>query len=301
MPFSRSTRCTFSICVVSLLAGCGGSPLPIGAPGSIYTMASEAAATKLLYVSDLGTNLVNVYPYPKGKLIGKLSGFGAVAGLCSSKAGDVFVVDEAGGVQMFAHGGTSPIRKLKVSEAPYGCAVDPITRNLAVTNLSSYLAGALWVFRKAHGTAKVYKNSTINSTYFCAYDKAGNLWADGNDRDGKFIIVELPRNGSSLRVVHPKLPTTIVSPGGVQWDGQYIAVGDKGTGAIYRTKNGAVIQTVKLTGGTNVFQFWIQGRTLVGPSFQTGGNVSLWKYPSGGSPTTTVSPFVEPLGTTVSQ
>jgi len=77
----------------------------------------RAAAKTLLYVSDLGTNLVNVYTYPNGSLITKLSGFGSVAGLCSSKTGYVFVVD--------------------------GCAVDPATGNPAVTNLSSYLAGAV--------------------------------------------------------------------------------------------------------------------------------------------------------------
>jgi hypothetical protein len=262
-------------------------------------MTRTAGTANLLYVSDLGTNLVNVYPYPKGNLIGKLSGFGSVAGLCSSKSGEVFVVDEAGPVQVFAQGGTSPVRKLPTSEAPYGCAVDSATGNLAVTNLSAVLAGAIWVFPKARGKAKIYKSTTINSTYFCAYDNAGNLWADGNDRYGKFIIVELPK-GKSLRVMHPKLPTKIVSPGGVQWDGRFIAVSDKGTGAIYRTQDGKVVQTVKLKGDTNVFQFWILGKTLIGPDFQVGGKVSFYKYPSGGSPTMTVKSLVEPFGATVS-
>jgi hypothetical protein len=293
-------RCAISICVLSLLAACVGSPLPVAAPGSFPTVRLENAKSSLLYVSDLGTNLVNVYPYPKGALIRKLSGFGAVAGLCSSKAGDVFVVDEANGVQMFAHGATTPARKLAVSEAPYGCAVDPKTGNLAVTNLSSYLAGAIWVFPKARGKAKVYKNTAINSTYFCAYDNAGNLWADGNDRYGKFIIVELPAGGS-LKIIHPNLRTTVVSPGGVQWDGQYVDVGNKGTGAIYRTQDGNVVQTVKLKGGPNVFQFWIQGSTLIGPNFQVGGHVSLWKWPLGGSATSSVRQVVEPFGVTVSQ
>lgn len=292
-------RCTAIICLLPLLVDCGGSPLPAGVRGSMPPMTQTAGTAKLLYISDLGTNLINVYPYPKGSLIGKLSGFGSVAGLCSNSAGDVFVVDEAGPVQMFAHGGTNPMRKLPTTEAPYGCAVDPATGNLAVTNLSALLAGAISVFPKARGKAKVYKSSTINSTYFCAYDNAGNLWADGNDRYGKFVLVELPK-GKSLRVMHPKLPTDTVSPGGVQWDGRYLAVGAKGTGTIYRMRDGNVVQTVKLTGGANVFQFWIAGKTLIGPDFQVGGNVSFYKYPSGGSPTIRVTSLTEPFGATVS-
>jgi hypothetical protein len=63
-------------------------------------MMREAASENLLYVSDIGTNEVDVYPYPSGSLVGKLTGFGSVAGLCVNKGGDVFVVDEAGPVQV---------------------------------------------------------------------------------------------------------------------------------------------------------------------------------------------------------
>ena len=89
-------------------------------------MSADAKGSSLLYVSDLGTNAVNIYTYPGGALTGKLAGFGSVAGLFSDKAGDVFVVDEAAPVQMFAHGGTSPLRKLDATGAPYGCAIEPV-------------------------------------------------------------------------------------------------------------------------------------------------------------------------------
>ena len=111
----------------------------------------------LLYVSDIATNLVDIFTYPSGTKIRSLSGFGAIAGLCSDKAGDIFVVDEASPVQMFAHGGTSPIRKLTTRGAPYGCAMDPVTGNLALTNLSSYLYGALDIYPKAKGSPKQYE------------------------------------------------------------------------------------------------------------------------------------------------
>ena len=172
----------------------------------------------LLYVSDIATNLVDIFTYPSGTKVGSLSGFGAVAGLCSDKAGDIFVVDEAGPVQMFAHGGTSPIRKLTTSGAPYGCAIDPRHRNLALTNLSSYLYGALNIYPKAKGSPKQYNDpSQIDSTYFCAYDSSGNLYIDGWDRSAKFIFIKLPKGGKSLGVTELNLKTS--SPAGVQWDG----------------------------------------------------------------------------------
>ena len=102
---------------IALLAGCGGalSPAPIG-PGEQYrrtvAAAPNAKGQALLYISDLGANAVDVYTYPQGDSVTSLTGFGSVAGLCSDKAGDVFVVDEAGPVDVYPHGGTTPIRKL---------------------------------------------------------------------------------------------------------------------------------------------------------------------------------------------
>ncbi len=186
-----------------------------------------AKSRPLLYVSDIATNLVDIFTYPSGTKVGSLSGFGAVAGLCSDKAGDVFVVDEAGPVQMFAHGGTSPVRKLATSGAPYGCAIDPLTGNLALTNLSSYLYGALNIYRKAKGGPKQYNDpSQIDSTYFCAYDNSGNLYIDGWDRSAKFIFIKLRKGGTSLGVTKLNLKTS--SPAGVQWDGTVRCHGRQG-------------------------------------------------------------------------
>jgi hypothetical protein len=201
-------------------------------------IAPGAKAQSLLYISDLGANAVDVYSYPDLKLAGSLHDFGSVAGLCSNKAGEVFVVDEAGPVDVYAHGGSSPIRTLQTSGAPYGCAVDPTTGNLALTNLSSYLYSAVWVYPKAKGTPVKYNNDQIDSTYFCGYDASGNLIVDGWNRTAQFILVELPKNGKSLRLLN--FGKTGTTPGGVQWDGKYVAVGDKGSGVIYLARARAV-------------------------------------------------------------
>jgi hypothetical protein len=262
-------------------------------------MSPAAKGQDLLYVSDLGTNQVDVYPYPKGKLVGQLSGFGAVETLCADKAGDVFVVDEAGPVDVFEHGGTTPIRQLKTSGAPDGCAVDPVTGNLAVTNLSSYLYGTIAIYPKAKGKAKQYFSDQVNSTYFCGYDNDGNLFVDGNDRGAAPIFLELPKGKSGFRVM--KLNKTVDTPSGVQWDGKYVAVGDKGAGLIYRVDaNGKVAQTIKLRGADDIDQFWLQGATLIGPNDHGGGPVGFWNYPKGGSPAHILRGPLEPLGVTVS-
>ncbi len=262
---------------------------------------TQARAQNLLYVSDIGTNAVDILSYPAGKLIGSLHDFGAVAGLCSDKAGDVFVVDEAGPVQMFAHGGSSPIRKLTTTGAPYGCAVDPTTGNLALTNLSSYGYGAIAVYAKAKGTPKeYYDKSVIDSTFFCGYDDSGNLFASAWDRSGDPILVTLRKKAGSLGFF--KIYEDDPDPSGVQWDGKYVALGAKGEGKIYRINGstGATEGTIALKNGTNIEQFWIQGTTLIGPNWSVNGTVPYWRYPAGGTPTKTLSTFTEPFGATVS-
>jgi hypothetical protein len=253
----------------------------------------------LLYVSDLGANAVDVFTYPHGTQVGKLTGFGSVAGLCSDKAGEVFVVDESGPVVVYAHAGTKPIRKLVTSGAPYGCSVDPISGNLALTQLSSYLHGALSVYPKAKGKAIVYRDKEIDATWFCGYDRSGNLFADAWDRYGKLILVELAKGGKTLEIFD--LGESFQNPGGVEWDGKYVAVGNRGAGLIYRTsETGHVAQTLTLKSGQNVEQFWLEGSTLVGPNAQSPGTVGFWHYPAGGSPYKTLGGFSYPFGATVS-
>ena len=75
--------------VLIMLAGCGGSQPPIGAPGAMpltSTLAApadrgkswmlpEAKAEDLLYVSNYRGNYVAVYDYKTGTAVGSLSGF----------------------------------------------------------------------------------------------------------------------------------------------------------------------------------------------------------------------------------
>src|SRR5579863_782259 len=100
-------------------------------------MLAEVKHDDLLYVSDI--NGVQVFSYPGLKPVGQLD---AVSyGMCSDRAGNVFMTTESGAaVVEFAHGGTEPIQTFddtSIEFSPYDCSVDPTTNNLAVTSLDA--------------------------------------------------------------------------------------------------------------------------------------------------------------------
>ena len=69
---------------------------------------------------------------------------------------------------------------------------------------------------------------------------------------------------------------------------------------IYRIdESGRAIDHFYLGNSSNVAQFWLVGKTLVGAN---GGSSSVmyWKYPQGGAPAKTLHGFATPYGVTVS-
>ena len=132
----------------ALLAGCGGPQSLLAATGAAQNSAAAQKAVRhpswmepglaskeLLYVSDNGGN-VYVFSYPAGKLVGTLTDARSPSGLCSDKAGHVFVPDVNNeDVLEYAHGGKKPIATINdFGFYPESCAIDPTTQNLAVTN-----------------------------------------------------------------------------------------------------------------------------------------------------------------------
>ena len=90
-------------------------------------------------------------------------------------------------------------------------------------------------------------------------------------------------------------------PGGVQWDGQYLAVGDE-YGPIYQFSvsgnTNTLANTITLSQEVEVPQFWIQGSTVIAPN-SNGHNTLLYAYPDGGNPTGMLVGN-DPTGSTVS-
>src|SRR5579862_3229213 len=121
-------RLTLSIIAAALLAACGGSQPPIGAPGAMPQSRAVAAHTErngswmlpeaksdkaLLYASDAETDSVFVYDYKTGQEVGELYGFTSPYGDCVDKRGDVFLSSEVGSggeVTEYTHGGANPLK-----------------------------------------------------------------------------------------------------------------------------------------------------------------------------------------------
>ncbi len=302
LGFRRYALC--SCVAAAMLAGCGGSQPPIGAPGVMQQifadathadrgkswMRPEAKNSDLLYVSANITGEIYIFSYPKGGLVGTLSGLTSPAGLCVDRSGDVWAVTSsssgAGTLIEYAHGGTSPIATLSVpGTRPYGCGVDPKTGNLAVTNSGDSVS----IFSNASGSPTTYTAAEFYNMYYCGYDSQGNLYADGNSQSGA-QLAELAKGGDSLENV--TINATLNHPGAVQWDGKYLAVAElsshsSGQIQIYRVKvngsEGTVAATVTLLGKHFLggFQGWIQGGTYVQPNKQSD-TEGLWNYPKGG-------------------
>lgn len=267
-------------------------------------MAPDAKKSDLLYISDLATGDVYAFSYPKGTLEGTITGLPEPQGLCVDKKGDVFVTTFAAEeIFEYAHGGTTAINTLTNSgEYMEGCSVDKTTGDLAAINFEPSGGGGgggVSIFANASGSPTVLTDSNLYLGYQLGYDDKGNLFLDGVDSSRNFEFAELPKGSSGFTEI--SLGVTINTPGGVQWDGKYVAVGDAKGGEIYQTDGagGKVEGTTTLTDSNGVFQFWIDGKRVVGANDYSA-NAMYWKYPAGGDPTKTLSNFDYPFGVTIS-
>jgi hypothetical protein len=275
-------------------------------------MAPDAQAQDLLYVTNSKT--ITVYSYPGGKLEGQLKFGNSPAGECVDKKGDVFVTNlDDRQIVEYAHGIKKPILvQDNPTSQPAGCAIDPTTGNLAVSSLGfgSSSPGTVAIYRHAHGIPVTYQNSDIEEFFLCGYDDKGNLFVDGLDFDGQFKFAELPKGGTTITSV--TLNQGIVFPGGVQWDGKYVAVGDQNYPVIYQftIKGSSGTEVGKISLGSDawdVFQFFILGRRVIAPneckpSQCYPGDVLFFSYPAGGTATKTITNSVRyPGGAVVSK
>lgn len=243
-------------------------------------MAPHLGKRDLLYLSDDGDGNVYVYSFPDAKLQGTLTGLSVPAGECVDKAGDIWIVEEGtNDIVKYAHGGSTKIATLTdPNNAPEGCSVDPTTGNLAVANAQTLSggAGSVAVYANAEGTPTLYTDSQMKFVLFVTYDDKGNLYADGVDSSLSYRLAELRKGASTLT---PAFKQRIVQPNSIQWDRDYLAVGDGGgilgTGspAIYHVKvahsTGKVVGVTSLTGTTAYFSFLSTAAPLSGPTSET--------------------------------
>ena len=206
------------IVAAAVLAGCGGSQPPIGAPGAMPQtsaiaahadrgkswMLPEAKAENLLYVADYGVGVI-VYSYRpwRIKYVGLLSTPQQAEGECVDKAQNIFVTAGPYGIFEYAHGGTSPIAILGApDDEPLNCSIDPTTGNLAVVG-SPYIGGSdgVAIYKKARGRPTFYADSGFGD-YECGYDDKGNLLLVAMSSAATSILPSCRRASAPLRASH---------------------------------------------------------------------------------------------------
>jgi hypothetical protein len=274
-------------------------------------MLPEAKSQSLLYIGDPGSGGILVYTYlPALKFVGVLATPSHPGGECVDKAQNVFVTDLAAGshvIYEYAHGGTSPIAILgDPGGTPSSCAIDPTTGDLAATSVRSGTThGKVAIYKGAKGTPKLFADFKFYDILFCGYDDKGNLYVDGSNAPSGngFLMDELPRGGNALSEI--TLNQTIFFPGGVEWDGKHVAVGDERTATIYQFAineyNGKKVGTTRLRGLSGIYQFFIFQGLIVDPSYVAStGSVGIYRYPVGGKAIRTISGVSSPYGAVVS-
>ena len=319
------SRYALSICALAaMLAGCGGSQTPIGAPGAMpqtsaratradrgtsWMLPGERSVDLLVCFGHINPGQLLVFSYPKGELVGEVAVPSEYpVGLCSGHTGNVFVTT-AGSPQSsiyeYTHGGTQPIATLSDPGYANGCAIDPVTGNLAVTNYlstggSQTSYGDVAIFPGAEGTPSTYFDPEISFYDYCAYDGNGNLYVDGYDTYASTSTIgELPSGSGIFSNI---TLTKSIRPFSMQWVGSSLLVSSltdvqskHGPQPIYGIRvsgnSGVVTGPVLLHSPRDLnpyqpVQFWLQGHTLIGPDRVRGGNglVNFRHYPAGGWP-----------------
>lgn len=272
-------------------------------------MASHAGEP-LLYVARVH-DMISILSLRDDKPVAQITGYGYAAGVCSDPSGNVWVTNYRGGrfhVDKFAHGGTKAIAQLRAPNGSNlaGCAVDPISGDLAVVGYNTVL---VWSGAR---DGKPARYSVYFAPLYAAYDNAGNLFITGweGGSDWIFEMAELAKG--SRKVTNIRLDKRANEPGEVQWDGKYVVVA---TAVSRRTRNpfsnewlfrlyrlqisgtsGHVVQVVqpqRLRSGysqTGVL-FVLQDHTIIGVGGKRHESLLAWSYPVGGKATGTITHY----------
>ena len=318
-----------AVAVVALCACNAQNSVPTGPqsevmPARPFGALREAGgkAGKRLFVSDAGTGEIYVYEIPSLKLVAILQGFAQPRGECADGKGNVFAVDGSTDIiYKLSYAGRTENRLNDTTGTPDGCAWDPKNADLAVFNVvgTQSKPGAVLIYHHGAGSPKTYGNPKQYYYEFGGYDGAGNLFFDGSDASGKFMLSELPVKGSTAQTIAVS-GAKIYGPGMVQWDpdSSYLDVGDQNCGStatscLYQMSVSGTHATVKNTialrsyTGSEICDL-VQGviayGELFGSDFDYCGYARSatygWGYPAGGNPKKTYKKNVsQPIGAAI--
>ena len=269
--------------------------------------------SRILFVSDSGTEDLYMCTLPGMSLKGTLTGFSEPQGMCSDTKGDVFV-DNTGTTQVLEISRTGSILNTFTDTYgyPIGCAIDPATGNLAVADIFGFYGAGqvvIWPGANPSATPTTVSNPSQYFYYFDGYGPGSSLWVSGRNSYGTYMLSDC---GASSCSTISLSGGTIYFPGAVQWDGtrgQWVlfdqlcgdteaawsypvsSSGVLGSATTYDNLSGSAVCDLAqgaITGDSHKF---VVGSDYEGCHF-TSSSSDRWAYTAGGSPTNSVSyPF----------
>ncbi len=282
-------------------------------------------APRLLYISDDGTNDIDIFTLPALAFKGQFTGFDEPQGMCSDASGNIWITN-TGTLQIMQLSRTGSLLKTLSDPTgfPVGCAVNKSNNDLAVTNIigSPSGDGNLVVYANSTGTPTEYFDPSVFEYFFPAYDNSGDLFVDGEGSSG-FALLELPVGSSTLQNVTIS-GGQLFFPGGVNWDSgnNELVIGDQecndeASACIYSATVSDFVATITgvtmLSGPSGQSALDIDQWTI-GPrgryvaagfisesSIPSG--VARWAFPAGGVPTNfndSDTGLSEPIGSAIS-
>ncbi|MFZ0030569.1 MAG: hypothetical protein WAK84_01690 [Candidatus Cybelea sp.] len=277
-----------------MISSCSGPQPPgaMGPPSQQSPTLLGAAATDLLYVSHQRS--VDMIAYPAGAIFGTLRFHAAVSGLCSNPSGDVFISVRRnitdGRIYEYAHGATKPTTIIvSRSGAPFACAFDATTGNLAVAMSVGSGPGHVAIYPKITGKQIDYEDPVLYGYYYCAFDGDGNLFVD----DYSNVLGELAKGRRKFSNYKLRLKANS-HLGTMQWDGKYLAVEELPSGSnravldriaiVYSGfgRKAEIAGKTRLNGDAVLFAS-LNGAVAIGIEGSDHREIGLWHYPAGGT------------------
>jgi hypothetical protein len=280
-------------------------------------------APRILFISDDGTNDINMYTMPALVLKGTLTGFSEPQGMCTDASGNIWITNTGTeSVIQVSRTGATLNTLSDPGEFPVGCAVNRANGDLAVTNIIATTGGtgSVSVYANATGTPTKFTDPSVSEFFFPTYDNAGNLFVDGEGGAG-YALTELASGSGTLTNVSVS-GGTLFFPGGVNWDSatSELVIGDQecnggATSCLYSaTVSGGVATitgvTVLLTasgdpaGDVDQLTIAPQGRYVAGGILSENSNppvLARWPFPAGGVPiNVNETTLTEPIGAAIS-
>ncbi|HET6275680.1 MAG TPA: hypothetical protein VFE16_07100 [Candidatus Cybelea sp.] len=331
MIFFYRTRSAFALSIAVILHGCGGALT--AKPATVASWMNPSAGrgeTTLLYAGNLRGNVVNVYDFKDGSLVGMLSGFNEPTGGCVDRYGDVFITEYGNDTTLeLTHGGTKVLNRYTMNASAVGCSVDAAGDLAVVEEPQESGRDGVCIWKGGKGPRACYSNDQDCGIMASpGYDNQGNLYVEGTYYAPS--ICELPAGGNALRTVTLS-GATLHFQGGVMWDGKHLTLSDPHfaasvrTTALYRVTEAAsgsgnltVVGTTVLKGSCNqggsadVQPFILgprntpindrEGKSVVGAdSLCSQGVIDVWHYAKGGDPVRDWSAPFFPQGVVISR